>query len=457
MKMYQGYQNVTLPLSDSIPEHWKTMRNRYLLEEQKTEVGSEAPQYTLLSLSLRGVIPRDVESGKGKFPEKFDKYKVVNPDFLAFCLFDMDETPRTVGISTLDGMLTGAYSIFKVHGIEPRYLYYYYLALDNVKALRPYYTGLRKTININTFMGIRTPIPPVDEQRQIIRFLDWKTSAYNELINARKKEISLLKEKRMSIINEALTKGVNGVALRESTIEGLFMIPETWDEKELKWFVTSNNETLSSKMPDDFELDYIDISTIGFGSLRSNPVHMNFGDAPSRARRIVRKGDTILSTVRTYLKSVCYIDESLDGDIASTGFSVLRPKAGVYPELLSYALCCDYFINSVIKNSIGTSYPAINDSKLLTLKIALPSTLEEQVELFNHITEMTSSTDSVIESLEREISLLTQAKKRLLIDVTTGRANVSEIDIPNYEYVEEESEEKTDEDSDTEEAEEQED
>ena len=65
--------------------------------------------------------------------------------------FDMDETPRTVGLSEYDGMLTGAYTVFQVHGINPQFLYYYYLSLDNIKALRPFYTGLRKTIKTDTF------------------------------------------------------------------------------------------------------------------------------------------------------------------------------------------------------------------------------------------------------------------------------------------------------------------
>jgi len=439
MKSYPEYQKSNTPYADKIPSHWATKRNRYLLEERKAEVGENSTDYMLLSLSLRGVIPRDIESGKGKFPEKFDKYKIVHPNDVAFCLFDMDETPRTVGISPRCGMLTGAYSIFKTNGIDPRYFYYVYLAMDNVKALRPYYTGLRKTININTFMGLRTPVPPIQEQLQIVRYLDWKVSSFNKFLNARKKEMQLLKEHRMSIINDTLTKGIEGTSFKPSNIEGLDVIPETWTEKELKWYVTSNDESLSGMTPDDYELDYIDISTVGFGSLKSNPVHMEFGNAPSRARRKVRTGDTILSTVRTYLKSVCYINEELDGCIVSTGFSVLRPKENVYPELLSYALCCDYFINAVIKNSIGTSYPAINDSKLMTLKIALPSSVEEQISLFDYVIELTASTDEIISCLEREIQLLMETKKRLLLDVVFGRVDVSDINIPDYEIVEEES------------------
>lgn len=437
MICYDEYKAVDLPTAQKIPKPWDLKRNRYLFTEMKEEVGEHSSDYTLLSLSLKGVIPRDVTSGKGKFPEKFDKYKIVKPDYMAFCLFDMDETPRTVGLSNSHGMLTGAYTIVKVDGIYPRYAYYYYLGIDNVKALRPFYTGLRKTINISTFLGIKTPIPSIEEQCQISKFLDWQTSRLNKLINIRKKEIGALKEKRMALINETLTSGIRGSKLKPSRIGGLEFIPEDWVEKELKWYATSNDESIGGKMPDDFELNYIDISTVGFGSLKAKPAHMTFDKAPSRARRVVREGDTILSTVRTYLKSVCYIDETLDGYIASTGFSVLRPKAQVFPQLLSYAVCCDYFINAVIKNSIGTSYPAINDAKLMTLKLALPDTLKEQEELFEYITELTSSTDSLIECITKEVASLEEMKKRIIIDVTTGQIDVRNVNIPEFDFVDE--------------------
>lgn len=437
MMRYDKYQTVNLPTAQRVPAHWDIKRNRYIFTEMKDEVGENSSKYMLLSLSLKGVIPRDIESGKGKFPEKFDKYKVVEPGYMAFCLFDMDETPRTVGLSNSFGMLTGAYTIMKVDGVDPRYVYYYYLGIDNIKALRPFYTGLRKTINISTFLGIKMPIPSIDEQTQMTRFLDWQTSKLNKLINIRKKEISVLKEKRMALINETLTNGIRGSRLKPSRIEGLDYIPEEWQEKELKWYVTSNDESIGGRMPDDYELDYIDISTVGFGCLKAKPAHMTFDKAPSRARRIVREGDTVLSTVRTYLKSVCYIDETLDGHIASTGFSVLRPKAQVYPKLLSYAVCCDYFINAVIKNSIGTSYPAINDTKLMTLKLALPSTLKEQQELFEYITELTSSTDTLISCISQEVIALEEMKKRMIIDVTTGQIDVRNVVIPDFEFVDE--------------------
>lgn len=93
-----------------IPSHWEVKKNKFLLSERKAVVGKDAPNFKLLSLTLQGVILRDMENPKGKFPAEFDTYKQVAPDDLIFCLFDVEETPRTVGLAKHHGMITGAYT-----------------------------------------------------------------------------------------------------------------------------------------------------------------------------------------------------------------------------------------------------------------------------------------------------------------------------------------------------------
>ena len=167
MRAYSEYQMINLPWLKQIPSHWEIRRNKNIFTEMKAEVGERSSEYTLLSLTLKGIIPRDMEAG-GKFPSDFGKYKIVKKGYMAFCLFDVDETPRTVGLSEYDGMLTGAYTIMQVANINSRYVLYYYLALDNGKQLKPLYKGLRKTINIDTFQSTKIP---VSKRIKIIYFL----------------------------------------------------------------------------------------------------------------------------------------------------------------------------------------------------------------------------------------------------------------------------------------------
>src|SRR5438552_2889056 len=94
LKPYSEYRQAGLPWLDSVPKHWEMIPNRALMQEQRRVVGKNAKDHTLLSLTLRGVIARDMVNPKGKFPAQFNTYKVVQLGDLVFCLFDIDETPR---------------------------------------------------------------------------------------------------------------------------------------------------------------------------------------------------------------------------------------------------------------------------------------------------------------------------------------------------------------------------
>jgi type I restriction enzyme S subunit len=194
LKPYAEYKPINLLWLLQIPIHWDFVRAKNFLIEQKELVGNCSADYRLLSLTKKGIIYRDMDNAKGKFPKEFDSYKVVGKEDLVLCLFDIDETPRTVGISKYNGMITGAYDIFTSVNVNPNFLYYYYLSIDNIKGLRPLYTGLRKVVKMSVFLAQKTPIPPPTEQDQIVKYLDYKIYKINKLIKAKKREIELLKE-----------------------------------------------------------------------------------------------------------------------------------------------------------------------------------------------------------------------------------------------------------------------
>lgn len=198
-------------LTDSCPKHWSIMRNKSFLSLTGEKVGDRANDYTLLSLTTKGVIVRDVESGKGKFPKDFDTYQAVKKDELVFCLFDIDETPRTVGLVETEGMVTGAYTALKVNKsiAIPEYVYYYYLCVDNIKALKPYYSGLRKTVRADKFLQIYIPLPPVEEQRAIVTYVEDKCAKVNTLIAELEAEIEYMKEYKQRLIADCVTGQVN--------------------------------------------------------------------------------------------------------------------------------------------------------------------------------------------------------------------------------------------------------
>ena len=198
-------------ISTFCPASWKIVRNKSFMSLTGVKVGNRADEYVLLSLTTKGIIVRDLESGKGKFPKDFDTYQFVRKGELVFCLFDIDETPRTVGLVDTEGMLTGAYTALKVNTeiALPEYIYNYYLCVDNIKALKPYYSGLRKTVRADKFLQIYIPLPPLDEQRAIVSYIEEKCQKIDSLTTELQSEIDYLKEYKQRLIADCVTGQVN--------------------------------------------------------------------------------------------------------------------------------------------------------------------------------------------------------------------------------------------------------
>lgn len=166
MKRYKNYQVCTTPWLAQVPSHWRKLRYKDLMRPKDNKIGDNP--VTLLSLTKKGVIVRDLSEGKGKFPSDFSTYKIVEPHDLIMCLFDVDETPRTVGISYNNGMIIGAYDIFKVVNVNRNFLLYHFLHIDDKKAFKPLYKGLRKVVPLQALLSSYIYLPPLDEQEAIV-------------------------------------------------------------------------------------------------------------------------------------------------------------------------------------------------------------------------------------------------------------------------------------------------
>lgn len=195
------------PLLGRIPVPWKARRLGTVIRERKRLVGSDWASHVLLSLSLQGIVPRDMQNIRGKLPSNFTTYQQVKCGDLVLCLFDVEETPRTVGYARQDGMVTGAYTVAEVVSDEvlPEYVAFVYQAYDEYKRLKPFYAGLRNTIRTADLKAIPIPVPPVGQQLAIIAFLKSALAELDAAVSDAREVISLLKERRSALISAAVT------------------------------------------------------------------------------------------------------------------------------------------------------------------------------------------------------------------------------------------------------------
>ena len=404
------YKKTGIDWMQIVPEHWQLIRVKNLFNEiyKRSVTGKE----DLLSVSqYTGVTPRkdSFEEGKEITNAKTLKgYKIVKQGDLVVNI--MLAWNGCLGISSYDGITSPAYCVYRVKNdqeLNPEYFGYLFSTSLYKGEFRKRSTGIiesRLRLYSDAFFRIFCFVPPKKEQDEIVNLINSESAKITHFIQTKQRFIELLKEQRQSIIDEILHPEQNG-----------------WNWMRLKNAVTVNDETIGEDTDDNFILKYIDIGNVNSTGQIQALQELFFKNAPSRARRVVRSGDVIISTVRTYLKAITLIFSEDKNLIASTGFAVLRTKNNIIPEFLNNVLHTSYFINSVTSNSYGVSYPAITATSLARLKISIPSTIEEQKIIVEHIKSETKTLDIAISKAEREIELIKEYREAMIAEAVTGK------------------------------------
>lgn len=191
-----------------IPYSWNVMPNKYLMKKKKVI----CPVYKgedILSLTMKGVMVRDLNAG-GKMPTSFDGYQRLESGNLLMCLFDIDVTPRCIGLIKQAGLSSPAYSQFELNDIgNAEYYCYYYIMLDDDKTLLHLAKNLRHSLTEEQLGAISVIVPPVQEQKRIANFLDAKCAEIDALAVDIQAQIETLGQYKRSIISETVTKGLN--------------------------------------------------------------------------------------------------------------------------------------------------------------------------------------------------------------------------------------------------------
>jgi type I restriction enzyme S subunit len=209
---------------------------------------------------------------------------------------------------------------------------------------------------------------------------------------------------------------------RDTDIPWMRDIPAHWSIKPLKVVSTCNDETLPEITDPDYEFDYVDISSVSLVDGIRQRERMTFEKAPSRARRVVRHGDSLVSTVRTYLKAVATIDHEVSDLVVSTGFAVLRPGKEMRPKYLGYFVQTHGFVDTVVARSTGVSYPAILASELVTIPAPIPPTPEQEA-ISGFLDRETALIDALIDRKRRLLDLIEEKRLAIITHAVTKGLN----------------------------------
>lgn len=401
-----------------IPVYWKIMPNKYLMRKEK----KICPVYhgeDILSLTMKGVIVRDLDAG-GKMPTSFDGYQRLEAGNLLMCLFDIDVTPRCVGLIKQAGVSSPAYSQFVLRkGADAAYYCYYYMMLDNDKTLLHLAKNLRHSLTEDQLGAIPVIVPPIEEQQRIADFLDAKCAEIDALTADIQAQIDTLEQYKRSVITETVTKGLNPDAeMKDSGIEWVGEIPAHWLVHPVYYYYGERkNKNYLGKEDNLLSLSY--------GRVVRKDINTSDGLLPEsfNTYNIVETGDIIIRptdlqndkrSLRTGLVK--------EHGIITSAYIDLCPIKQVDSRYF-YFLLHAYDVMKVFYNMGNGVRQGLNYSEFSRLMVFEPP-YEEQVAIADYLETKVIEVDAIIERKKEQMSVLNAYKRSLIFEYVTGKKEV---------------------------------
>lgn len=415
-----------------IPEGWEVLAHKYIMHKEKS-ICEHYSGEDVISLTLNGVVKRDLENPSGKMPTTFDGYQFVDPNDLLLCLFDIDVTPRCVGLVKDYGVTSPAYSRFKIHsGFCNAYYNYLLRFIDDEKVFVHLSKNLRSSLTESDFGAIKTIVPPKAEQQRIADYLDNRTFEIDTLLSRARSSIEEYKKLKQAVITQAVTKGVRGEReMKDSGVEWIGEIPKEWRKTQLRHCAAiKSGITLGKSYSKDtvlIERPYLRVANVQGGYVDLNDLATIEVTPDEDLKYRLHSGDVLMTEGgdRDKLGRGCVWHGEIEPCLHQNHvFAVQTNEAVLLPEFLEYLTASDvgrsYFDVTAIKT---TNLACTSSSKVLAFTIPLPP-IEEQIEIVGFIKKRSLELNKLIMKKEMLVQELESYKKSLIYEVVTGKREV---------------------------------
>lgn len=429
MAKYDLYIDSQIPYVGKIPAHWNTVPNKRVMHKEKRICDSYAGQ-DIISLTMKGAIVRDLGAG-GKMPTTFDGYQFVYPGELLMCLFDIDVTPRCVGRVYNKGLTSPAYSSFVLHdNADLGYYFYYYLMLDHAKELLHLAKNLRHSLTEEQLGQLKVPLPPIDEQVAIAKYLDRETEHIDAIIAEAKASIEEYKTWKASIIYETVTKGLDPNAeMKDSGIEGMGTSPVNW---KITRFLMNNYvrarlgwKGLKAEEYVDDGYPFLSAFNIVNNQLRWHNLNYITQERYDESPEIkLSVGDILLVKDGAGIGKCARIDELPEGEATvNSSLAVITPNDNIHYRYEYYYFLSPIFQNIITRLRNGMGVPHLTQESMKEIYLPLPS-IEEQIEIADYLDDKIAELNGVVADKEALVADLEAYKKSLIFEVVTGKRKV---------------------------------
>lgn len=418
---YPEYKDSGQPFLGEIPAHWDLFRNGRLFSQRNETGFGELP---ILEVSLKTGV-RDMDNLKRKqVMSDREKYKRAAQGDIAYNMMRMWQ--GAVGVAPVDGLVSPAYVVVRPFpDVDCRYFSYLFRTVSYMNEVDAYSRGIVKDRNRlywEDFKRMPSPVPPVEEQRQITRFLEAVGSKAQRFIRNKRRLIELLKEQKQNVINQAVTRGLDpNVKLKPSGVEWIGDIPEHWDVRRLKYSTDFLNGIAFK--PGDWKNNGVPIFRIQNLNGSEEYNHTDREDLPENL--LIQRGDILFAwSGNKGMSFGSFVwDQEYPAYLNQHIFKLRKFNLHFYYQLRAVTR----HVEEQAQGIIGLVH--ITKPELGAIYVPLPDK-SEQEQIAGYLDSQFETIDQAINRAQREIELMREYRTRLISDVVTGQVDVRGIEVP---------------------------
>lgn len=432
MKTYESMKSSNVLWLGDIPKHWECLKIGSLFSQRKVKVSDK--DYAPLSVTKNGILPQLENAAKS---DDSDNRKLVCAG--DFVINSRSDRKGSCGVSEFNGSVSLINLVLILRNEwNNHYVHYLMRSQPFSEEYYRYGRGIVAdlwTTRFSEMKNILLPVPPRDEQDRIVRFLDWKVSEINRLINVQKKFISIVAEQKEKIICDALLHGINNdVSYKNTGISWLSSIPSHWKVIKIKWLFDEADERNTDK----------NAELLTFSKKKGLIPFSEASDKLPSANdlsnyKIIHKGQLLENRMQAWHGMFICADKE---GCVSPDYSVFSAskERELNVKFYEYVFRCHIWVEQFANASrgVGSGFNRLYTPQFGAIYTIYPE-VSEQNQIVAYLDEQMQKIEAAIANKQKQIDTLQELKTRLISDVVTGKIDVRGVEIPDYEYVEEES------------------
>lgn len=431
---YPTYKHSGIEWLGDIPAHWDLLSGRACYSFGR-EPNTGMREHTVLSLSYGKLRIRHPDELHGLVPASFETYQVIQPGDIVCRPTDLqnDWNSLRFGLSTHKGIITSAYMRLRpTDSLTKEYGYALLHTYDLMKVFYGLGSGLRQNLRWEDFKLLPCLVPPLPEQRAIVRFLDRADERIQRFVSAKERLIALLEEERQAIINHAVTRGPDPNAqLKPSGVEWLGDVPAHWEVVSLRYLATKFGSGVTPRggatVYQETGIPFLRSQNIHFGGIDlENVVHISPSIHQAMSSSSVKPGDVLLNITGASIGRVCSVPNEFPEGNVNQHVCIIRPKIDVIlPEFMSAFLSTSIMQSEIRIEQSGASREGLTLQSIRGFMIPMPP-ISEQRRIVNEISKQTDRITTLTVRARRQIELVEEYRARLIADAVTGKIDVRE-------------------------------